>query len=104
VEAATVPRSTILALSVSEHGGSVITTAPVPNRNGESQAPALSAVGLGKRFGDLSDSSDPQDRIDSALRSVNLVNRARDACGTLSKVRAEWRESLGGWSQGYRVR
>jgi ABC-2 type transport system ATP-binding protein len=36
-------------------------------------------------FADLYGVSDPPGRIDRALRAVNLVDRARDACGTLSK-------------------
>src|SRR5213078_2580617 len=36
-------------------------------------------------FADLYETPDPTDRIDRALRAVNLVDRARDACGTLSK-------------------
>jgi ABC-2 type transport system ATP-binding protein len=36
-------------------------------------------------FGELDNVSDADDRIDSALRAVNLADRARDACGTLSK-------------------
>ena len=36
-------------------------------------------------FADLYEVSDPRGRIDLALRAVSLVDRARDACGTLSK-------------------
>jgi ABC-2 type transport system ATP-binding protein len=36
-------------------------------------------------FADLYEVPNPADRIDRALRAVNLTNRARDACGTLSK-------------------
>src|SRR6266851_3980410 len=36
-------------------------------------------------FADLYEVPDPRDRIDRALRAVHLANRARDACGTLSK-------------------
>jgi ABC-2 type transport system ATP-binding protein len=36
-------------------------------------------------FADLYETPDPGDRIDRALRAVNLADRARDACGTLSK-------------------
>ena len=36
-------------------------------------------------FADLYEVPDPGDRIDRALRAVNLADRARDACGTLSK-------------------
>jgi ABC-2 type transport system ATP-binding protein len=36
-------------------------------------------------FADLYESPLPRERIDRALRSVNLVDRARDACGSLSK-------------------
>ena len=36
-------------------------------------------------FADLYEVPDPRDRIDRALRAVNLADRARDACGTLSK-------------------
>ena len=38
-----------------------------------SQAPSISEV------------PDPSDRIDRALRAVNLADRAGDTCGTLSK-------------------
>jgi ABC-2 type transport system ATP-binding protein len=36
-------------------------------------------------FADLYEVPDPEDRIDRALRAVNLTDRARDACGALSK-------------------
>src|SRR5450432_1330321 len=36
-------------------------------------------------FADLYEVPDPGDRIDRALRAVNLADRAHDACGTLSK-------------------
>jgi ABC-2 type transport system ATP-binding protein len=36
-------------------------------------------------FADLYEVPDPPDRIDGALRAVNLSDRAHDACGTLSK-------------------
>jgi ABC-2 type transport system ATP-binding protein len=36
-------------------------------------------------FADLYEVSDPYDRIQSALRAVNLADRGQDACGTLSK-------------------
>jgi hypothetical protein len=36
-------------------------------------------------FTDLYEVPDPDDRIDRALRAVSLADRARDACGTLSK-------------------
>jgi ABC-2 type transport system ATP-binding protein len=36
-------------------------------------------------FADLYEAPDPNDRIDRALRAVNLADRANDACGTLSK-------------------
>ena len=36
-------------------------------------------------FADLYETPDPRDRIDRALRAVNLADRARDACGSLSK-------------------
>jgi ABC-2 type transport system ATP-binding protein len=36
-------------------------------------------------FADLYETPDPGDRIDRALRAVNLADRAHDACGTLSK-------------------
>jgi ABC-2 type transport system ATP-binding protein len=36
-------------------------------------------------FADLYEAPDPNDRIDRALRAVNLTDRAHDACGTLSK-------------------
>jgi ABC-2 type transport system ATP-binding protein len=36
-------------------------------------------------FADLYEAPDPGDRIDRALRAVNLADRAQDACGSLSK-------------------
>jgi ABC-2 type transport system ATP-binding protein len=36
-------------------------------------------------FADLYEVPDPTDRIERALRAVNLADRAHDACGTLSK-------------------
>ena len=36
-------------------------------------------------FAELYDTPDPTDRIDRALRAVNLLDRAGDACGALSK-------------------
>ncbi len=36
-------------------------------------------------FADLYEVPDPHGRIDRALQAVNMVERARDACGTLSK-------------------
>ncbi len=36
-------------------------------------------------FADLYEVADPHDRIETALRAVNLADRAGDACGTLSK-------------------
>lgn len=36
-------------------------------------------------FADLYEVPDPSGRIDAALRAVNLADRARDTCGTLSK-------------------
>jgi ABC-2 type transport system ATP-binding protein len=36
-------------------------------------------------FADLYEVPDPGDRIDRALRAVNLADRAHDVCGTLSK-------------------
>jgi ABC-2 type transport system ATP-binding protein len=36
-------------------------------------------------FADLYEVPKPRERIDSALRAVNLAERARDTCGTLSK-------------------
>jgi ABC-2 type transport system ATP-binding protein len=36
-------------------------------------------------FADLYEVADPKDRINRALRAVNLADRAHDACGTLSK-------------------
>jgi ABC-2 type transport system ATP-binding protein len=36
-------------------------------------------------FADLYEVPDPEDRIDRALRAVNPTDRARDACGALSK-------------------
>jgi ABC-2 type transport system ATP-binding protein len=36
-------------------------------------------------FADLYEAPDPGDRVDRALRAVNLADRASDACGSLSK-------------------
>jgi len=36
-------------------------------------------------FADLYEVADPNDRIDRALRAVNLADRAHDTCGSLSK-------------------
>jgi ABC-2 type transport system ATP-binding protein len=36
-------------------------------------------------FADLYEARDPADRIEKALRSVGMADRAHDACGTLSK-------------------
>ena len=36
-------------------------------------------------FADLYQVPDPKDRIDRAMRTVNVADRARDACGSLSK-------------------
>jgi len=36
-------------------------------------------------FADLYEVPDPRERIDAALRAVHLLDRARDACGALSK-------------------
>ena len=36
-------------------------------------------------FADLYQAPDPKDRIDRAMRTVNVADRARDACGSLSK-------------------
>jgi ABC-2 type transport system ATP-binding protein len=36
-------------------------------------------------FADLYEAPDPRDRIDRALHAVNLADRARDPCGSLSK-------------------
>jgi ABC-2 type transport system ATP-binding protein len=36
-------------------------------------------------FADLYEAPNPRDRIDRALRAVNLADRARDPCGSLSK-------------------
>ena len=36
-------------------------------------------------FAGLYEAPDPADGIDRALRAVNLVDRAHDVCGTLSK-------------------
>jgi ABC-2 type transport system ATP-binding protein len=36
-------------------------------------------------FADLYEAPDPKDRIERALRAVNLADRAHDACGSLSK-------------------
>jgi ABC-2 type transport system ATP-binding protein len=45
----------------------------------------LSVVENLECFADLYEVDDPKTRIERALRSVNLVERAGDACGTLSK-------------------
>ncbi len=45
----------------------------------------LSVVENLECFADLYEVPDPGDRIDRALRAVNLAERARDTCGTLSK-------------------
>jgi ABC-2 type transport system ATP-binding protein len=45
----------------------------------------LSAVENLKCFAELYDTPNPTDRIDRVLRAVNLVDRAGDACGALSK-------------------
>jgi ABC-2 type transport system ATP-binding protein len=45
----------------------------------------LSATENLECFADLYEVPDPGDRIDRALRAVNLADRAHDACGTLSK-------------------
>ncbi len=45
----------------------------------------LSVVENLECFADLYEVDDPKTRIERALRSVNLVERASDACGTLSK-------------------
>ena len=45
----------------------------------------LSVVENLECFADLYDTPNPTDRIDRALRAVNLVDRAGDACGALSK-------------------
>src|SRR5437667_8045323 len=36
-------------------------------------------------FADLYEASNPRERIDGALRAVNLAGRAKDICGSLSK-------------------
>ena len=36
-------------------------------------------------FADLYEAPNPGDRVDRALRAVNLADRASDACGSLSK-------------------
>jgi ABC-2 type transport system ATP-binding protein len=36
-------------------------------------------------FADLYEARDPADRIETALRAVGMIDRAHDACGTLSK-------------------
>ncbi len=36
-------------------------------------------------FADLYEVADPRDRIERALRAVNLTDRAQTPCGTLSK-------------------
>ena len=45
----------------------------------------LSVVENLQVFADLYEVPDPSDRIDRALRAVNLADRAHDTCGTLSK-------------------
>jgi ABC-2 type transport system ATP-binding protein len=45
----------------------------------------LSVVENLECFAELYETPDPTDRIDRALRAVNLVDRAGDACGALSK-------------------
>jgi ABC-2 type transport system ATP-binding protein len=45
----------------------------------------LSVVENLECFADLYEVPDPKDRIERALRAVNLTDRAHDACGTLSK-------------------
>jgi ABC-2 type transport system ATP-binding protein len=47
--------------------------------------PRLSVLENLECFADLYEVPDPRDRIDRALRAVNLTDRAQDACGTLSK-------------------
>jgi ABC-2 type transport system ATP-binding protein len=47
--------------------------------------PRLSVFENLECFADLYEVSNPKDRIDVALRSVNLADRAGDACGSLSK-------------------
>jgi ABC-2 type transport system ATP-binding protein len=47
--------------------------------------PRLSVVENLRCFAELYDTPNPPDRIDRALRAVNLVDRAGDACGALSK-------------------
>jgi ABC-2 type transport system ATP-binding protein len=47
--------------------------------------PRLSVVENLECFADLYEVPDPTGRIDRALRAVNLVDRAGDPCGTLSK-------------------
>ena len=45
----------------------------------------LSVVENLECFADLYGVPNPRDRVDGALRAVNLADRAQDACGTLSK-------------------
>ena len=45
----------------------------------------LSVVENLECFADLYEVPHPSDRVDGALRAVNLADRAEDACGTLSK-------------------
>jgi ABC-2 type transport system ATP-binding protein len=45
----------------------------------------LSVVENLECFADLYEVSNPRDRVDGALRALNLADRAQDACGTLSK-------------------
>jgi ABC-2 type transport system ATP-binding protein len=46
---------------------------------------SLSVIENLECFADLYEVPDPSDRIDRALRAVNLAERAHDACSTLSK-------------------
>ena len=47
--------------------------------------PRLSVIENLQYFAELYDVLDPSDRIDRALRTVDLRDRTRDACGSLSK-------------------
>src|SRR4029453_3830226 len=53
----------------------------------ESPGPFLRPSGIGNLecFADLYEVPNPTDRIGRALRAVNLTDRAKDACDTLSK-------------------
>jgi len=79
-------------------GSAVVAGLPLTSRNGVAIRKRIAvmpeAPGLYLRlsvaenlacFADLYEVPDPAGRIDAALRAVNLADRARDTCGTLSK-------------------